>query len=1062
MPRESRTANRPAPGLFGVAPLVESFSSSVLLVRPGEGRRTALCFLHLFLASAVFVMGRTVRDTLFLSRFSLAALPWMFVCYGVASAITVVVYARFADKLPRDKMIAIWCGLGVATYLGSWGAVSAGAIWIYPVFYVWSEVFANLLISQFWTLANDLHEPRAAKRLFGTIGAARVLGVIAVGMGAGAIVKLVGTAQLLFVLAGLLIAVAVVALRLGAEPRGDRPRQRAGAPSGRTRNARVVGEPYVNALALMLLFAFMALTLGDYQFKAIARATYREDDLARFFSFFYAGTGVVSFVFQLIATPRLLARFGVGAGACVMPGVFGAASAVLLLGPRLGVATVMKFADNGLQYTIHDTTIQALYVPFAASVKARTRAFLDAVIKPLAYGAGGAVLVAVAGHWPVERLSIITVGLVVAWLASIPLVKRRYAAKLAATLTARGGVAIEGDEQLDGTGRRLLVRALDDPDPRIALGALDELAGTGAQEIEPALGRLAVDRDPVIRVAALERLGGRRELVRALGIPALADPIPEVRVAAVLAVAALADEAFSPLKPLLDDADRVVRAEALAAMLSKCGFEAELHSGARLLALYSSASAGDRADAARVLGAIGRGVHGLLRALIGDPELEVRRAAIRAAGDAVDDRLHPQLLAALEHPKLRPEAETALAALGVGAVEPLRAMLGAEGVPREVRLVVPRVLRRIRDARSYDALLAHLGDADSRVRLRTASAMGALRSELGIKALPARDLLARISSEIEATETVQASWRAARAHFPSELLDEEMAVRRDQCVRRILRLLELRCDRAMLRLVRESLKDPAKRSNAMEMLDAALEPNLRAMVMPFLDARARGAAPEVSDAEGARLAIDFLIGQGRHPNPYVALLALVALSQRPAPPALAVAAELAGHADPLVREGAAKLLAAGGKPDTEVAMYSTIEKILLLRSVPLFEKLAGEDLAPLARLAEVEVREAGDVVFREGELGDALYVVVRGTVEIRRGDDVIARITAPNVFGEMSVLDSSPRSATAVAAEGAQLLVLGGEEFYEALQERFEVADGVIRLLSRRLREADAKIADRG
>jgi ATP/ADP translocase len=127
--------------------MAHSLVETVLLVRPSEGRRTALCFLHLLLASAVFVMGRTVRDTLFLSRFPLSALPWMFVCYGVASAITVVLYAQLADRLPRDRMIAIWCGLGVATYLGSWGAVSFGAEWIYPVFYVWSEVFANLLIS---------------------------------------------------------------------------------------------------------------------------------------------------------------------------------------------------------------------------------------------------------------------------------------------------------------------------------------------------------------------------------------------------------------------------------------------------------------------------------------------------------------------------------------------------------------------------------------------------------------------------------------------------------------------------------------------------------------------------------------------------------------------------------------------------------------------------------------------------------------------------------------------------------------------------------------------------
>ena len=61
-------------------------------------------------------------------------------------------------------------------------------------------------------------------------------------------------------------------------------------------------------------------------------------------------------------------------------------------------------------------------------------------------------------------------------------------------------------------------------------------------------------------------------------------------------------------------------------------------------------------------------------------------------------------------------------------------------------------------------------------------------------------------------------------------------------------------------------------------------------------------------------------------------------------------------------------------------MYSTVEKLLTLRTAPMFEKLRSEDLTPLARVAEVDRLEAGDVIFEEGELGSALYVVVRGTV----------------------------------------------------------------------------------
>ena len=91
---------------------------AALGLRPGEGRRTALLFAQLLLASGIFTLGRTVRDTLFLSRYSLAALPWMFVFYGVASSLTAVLYARFADKIPRHVAI-------VASSPSGWSPISA-------------------------------------------------------------------------------------------------------------------------------------------------------------------------------------------------------------------------------------------------------------------------------------------------------------------------------------------------------------------------------------------------------------------------------------------------------------------------------------------------------------------------------------------------------------------------------------------------------------------------------------------------------------------------------------------------------------------------------------------------------------------------------------------------------------------------------------------------------------------------------------------------------------------------------------------------------------------------
>ena len=157
---------------------------------------------------------------------------------------------------------------------------------------------------------------------------------------------------------------------------------------------------------------------------------------------------------------------------------------------------------------------------------------------------------------------------------------------------------------------------------------------------------------------------------------------------------------------------------------------------------------------------------------------------------------------------------------------------------------------------------------------------------------------------------------------------------------------------------------------------------------------------------------------------------------------------------------AARLLArAEGRSAEDSPMYSTVEKILFLKSAPVFARVSGEDLAPLARVAEVETYSKGSTVFTEGELGEALYVIVRGSVSISHDGERIAALGPGEAFGEMAVLDTEPRSATATAEEECEVLRIGSEEFYEILHEEVEIAEGVIRVLCDRLRKLDAQLA---
>ena len=138
-------------------------------------------------------------------------------------------------------------------------------------------------------------------------------------------------------------------------------------------------------------------------------------------------------------------------------------------------------------------------------------------------------------------------------------------------------------------------------------------------------------------------------------------------------------------------------------------------------------------------------------------------------------------------------------------------------------------------------------------------------------------------------------------------------------------------------------------------------------------------------------------------------------------------------------------------------MITTVEKVLFLKSIDLFRALPSEELAQIAEIAEEQPLASGDPVFGEGEPGDALYLIVEGKVKVHKGDKQLVQLGLRDVFGEMAVLDSEPRSASVTVVEDAVLLKIGRDDFRDILSERPEIAMGVMKVLTRRLRETSKK-----
>jgi len=137
--------------------------------------------------------------------------------------------------------------------------------------------------------------------------------------------------------------------------------------------------------------------------------------------------------------------------------------------------------------------------------------------------------------------------------------------------------------------------------------------------------------------------------------------------------------------------------------------------------------------------------------------------------------------------------------------------------------------------------------------------------------------------------------------------------------------------------------------------------------------------------------------------------------------------------------------------------------LVVLRNIPLFSGLDESELERLSRVALRKRAGRGEQVVRAGEAAESLVIMLTGRAKVTNFDEegreiILAWLGPGEFFGEMGLIDSSPRSASVIAVEPCELLTLGKHEFQRCMQENFQVAQKLMQILVRRLREADRNI----
>lgn len=1035
-------------------------------LEPGERQSASLMLAHSFAMGLATVFFETVASALFLAHFGPGALPYVYIVAAVLNTATGLAYTSLQARLSFARLMQGTLALLLISVVGlRAGLAATQAGWIFFALLVWYRAVSTLTDLEYWAVATRLYDVGQAKRLYGLIGSGEVVARIAGSFSVPLLLRFMDVSNLILFSAaaiGACLWLLARILPLTHDAMAAPPKQSAGSLGS---FARLLTNRYLQTLFGVVFFGILAKYLVDYAFLAQVKGRYANaGDLARFFAIFSGITQTLSLLARVTLSGPLIARHGIRLGLLVLPTAHVLCTLLILADSafqQTGIVFWLVIANQGLykvlKHPIDNPSFKVLYQPLRNDQRLGAQIAVETMLTPITTGLAGAVMLlfSVVVPYTPTRFALVMLLSFAAWLSLARRAGHAYGNALVAAL--RGRLVHDGTVSFaDERSLAVLAETLKSDHPGDVRFALDLLEKNAPERLGGVLAELVAHASADVRLAALGRIERHRPAAARTAVEQrLATPeLPAVRAAAIRALAALGAGADS-LAPWLGDVEAEVRAAAAVALFKHAASATERGRALEALAaLAASPGAEERIAAVTAIGELSaEAARPLLRAALADERPAVRRAALAAAAALRDPELVPLLLPCLDHLPVASAAGKALVAIGDAALPSLEhAFDAASSAP--ARSLIVRVLGRIRGARASSWLLAQLGVPDPNLRGEILEALRACGYHADEHDAPR--LEAALRNELRSCAQSLGMQRDLASAPGHELLAAALARQADGARDRVFLLLSIVHDAKAVLSARDNLRHSARerRAYAREILEVTLPHEVLSLVMPLIEelpaeerlARLADAFPETPCSAAGRLAA---LLQGEHFAAWPRALAVKLVADTGAGELAALVAQLAASPEPLLRDTARAYL--------EKTPMQTLERILTLKSVEMFEQASEQVLAEVAEvLEEVEVKR-GEVIFRRGDLGDGMYIIVDGRVRVFDGDVTLGVLGERAIFGELALLDPEPRSASIAALEDTRLFRLDREAFAELMAGNIEIVRGVLHVLCERLRQQIAQ-----
>jgi AAA family ATP:ADP antiporter len=1067
--------------------MLQRLLSPIVEVRREESFTAFLMFTYSCLAMTAYNVIKPLTRSKFISNLGADNLPYVLLGAGLIIGVLMAGYAWLMARLPRRWGLPITqAGMAVMLVV-FWFLFQTDATWVSVAFYVAGLILGVLLISQFWTLANVVYDPRQAKRLFGFIGGGAPLGGIA-GSALASYAPRIGSVNLILPSAALMaICAGLVALIIRRERVEADPVTAVKGEKGvsATEAFELLRESkHLQIIALVISFAAVGAAIIEQQLNMAAQAAKgagATDSITAFLAQVGLWTSSIGFVIQVWLTSRIHRYLGIGFALMVLPVSLGSTAVVMLLNGALWAPGLARVLDQSLRYTVDKTTREILFLPLPAHIKLKAKSFVDVTVDRIAKAFGALILLVLVKPWGLhldwQRLSYASLAVTALWIFMSLRARKGYLTAFRQSIERRDVVA--EDVRLsrgDLSTIETLVQELSQPDPARVIYAIDILESLDKRNLVTPL--LLYHESADVRRRALRAIGAVRSDIAARWLPQvrrmLGDPDSGVRAAAIVAIGAINHEDAATLsRPLLADPDPRIRVTAAVA-LAASGIPADVDAAeAALVDLAtdgSEAGTGARRDVAAAVRHIADlRFRRLLIPLLYDTSPQVADEAmqsVQAVGTA-DFLFVPTLVSLLRSRTLKGAAREVLVSYGEPVVSPLAHFMRDPNEDIWVRRHIPGTLALISSQRSVDVLLGALEETDGFLRYKVIAALGHLRRSDAPLTFP--------QEPIEALTLVEGrhffNYLSLHANLfdagqlaAESLLGAALVQKMERTRDRIYRLLALLYPWRDIAAAEWTLRngDPRARASASEYLDNVLTGQLRKRIMPILEDLPRDEKVRRGNVllKTRPRDVEETLLQLINDDDQVVAAAAIELVREHKLWALGDDVEhVLAFRDPrdwYVFESASWALAERRMPASRrrelwVEPLPASEIAARIRPLPLFASVSVDELFRIANASRQVRHDAGTVLLQEGAVPAAVHVLLEGRVAASGRAGAPRTVESPAALGFAEALQGAPMRRTIRTVDAAVTLVLSTEELRTLLGENTALVRGLFTTLADRV-----------